>query len=93
MQQIDSDHHFIRHILVDYTGDNSGKNVTDENGDKGVSHVEGLLSCGAIRPIYSVIFGDPAISPNEKISIATSVNSTFCENRVRAIPMEQTKKS
>lgn len=38
-----------------------------------------------------MIFGDPAISPNEKISIATSVNSTFCENRVRAIPMEQTK--
>ena len=41
--KLTSDHHFIRHVLIDYTGDDSGKDVTDENGDKGVSHVEGLF--------------------------------------------------
>jgi hypothetical protein len=40
--------------------------------------------------MYSVILGEPAISPNEKIRMATRVNNTFCEHRVRAIPMEQT---
>ena len=50
------------------------------------------MSCGAIRPMYSVIFGEPAISPSEKMSMATRVNSTFCEKRVSAIPIEHTRK-
>ena len=42
--------------------------------------------------MYSVILGEPAISPSEKTSIATSVKSTFWENNVNAIPMEHTRK-
>ena len=48
--KLTSDHHFIRHILINYTGDNSGKNVTNEDGDKGVPHVESLF----------VVWGNPA---------------------------------
>ena len=51
-----------------------------------------FLSAGAIRPIYSVILGDPAISPKEKTRMATIVNNTFWKASVNDIPAAQTRK-
>ena len=50
-----------------------------------------FLSDGAIRPMYSVILGEPAISPKANIRIAARVNITFCVTKVNAIPIEHTR--
>ena len=49
------------------------------------------MSFGAILPIYSVIFGDPAISPRAKIKIDAIIKNVLLVRRVNDIPIEQTR--
>lgn len=42
--------------------------------------------------MYSVIFGDPAISPTPKINIDAIIKNGLFVNNVSDIPIEQTKK-
>src|SRR6056297_1662715 len=61
-------------------------------GKKDVPIYKATLSLGAILPIYSVILGEPAISPTPKINMEPITKNGSFVNKVSDIPMAQTRK-